>query len=525
MQVVTDQRALLLRVRHPDAVKQFIPRSKILPPEIQEQVDGHNVSVYHGLEEFKVLRNLNIKAPSPIMYYYDWPGKYTPFAHQKETSAFLTLHHRAFVLNEMGTSKTASNLWAADFLMQQGAIRKVLVLSPLSTLELVWLNEVFAAVPHRSAVVLHGSAKKRFELLEQDADFYIMNHDGLKVTGMVAALSKKAGIDLIIVDEASVFRNAGTKSYKLLKSLITPRVRLWLNTGTPCPNAPTDSWALARLVCPDRVPQFFATYKRQLMMQITQYKWKAKPEAYEMAFQSMQPAIRYKKSECLDLPPVMYENRECELSEDQKHAYKVMKSKIMSAQIEGEQITAVNAADQINKLRQILCGVVKNPETGEYLELDHSPRTRLLLEVIEEADAKVLVVVPFKGIIETLAKEVGKSHSVAVLNGDVSRNERTRIVNEFKTQKDPHVLLCHPKVMAHGLNLVEADTMVFYAPIYSNDEALQVVERFNRAGQTRKMTVVKIGGHPLEWGIYDTLNSRKTAQETILDLYKKELQM
>jgi SNF2 family DNA or RNA helicase len=74
--------------------------------------------------------------------------------------------------------------------------------------------------------------------------------------------------------------------------------------------------------------------------------------------------------------------------------------------------------------------------------------------------------------------------------------------------------------MAHGLNLTEADTLIFYAPIYSNDEFQQVTERFNRAGQTRKMTIVRMAAHPLEWHIYKLLENRQSTQNSILDLYK-----
>ena len=70
-------------------------------------------------------------------------------------------------------------------------------------------------------------------------------------------------------------------------------------------------------------------------------------------------------------------------------------------------------------------------------------------------------------------------------------------------------------VMAHGLNLTEADTLIFYAPIYSNDEFQQVADRFNRAGQTRKMTIVRIGAHPLEWDIYRQLDGKATTQNSI----------
>jgi hypothetical protein len=75
--------------------------------------------------------------------------------------------------------------------------------------------------------------------------------------------------------------------------------------------------------------------------------------------------------------------------------------------------------------------------------------------------------------------------------------------------------------MSHGLNLTEADTLIFYAPIYSNDEFQQVTERFNRAGQTRKMTIIRMAAHPLEWDVYKLLANRQSVQSSILNLYKQ----
>jgi SNF2 family DNA or RNA helicase len=185
----------------------------------------------------------------------------------------------------------------------------------------------------------------------------------------------------------------------------------------------------------------------------------------------------------------------------------------------GAKITAANAADQINKMRQVLCGALKDPVSNVYHPLPHGPRLDALMTAIEMANAKVLVVVPFKGIIRLLKTEVEKKYSCEVVNGDVPMNKRSEIFKAFKTQADPHVLLCHPAVMAHGLNLTEADMLIFYAPIYSNDEVEQVNERFNRAGQTRSMTIVRIGAHPLEWAIYKQTDTRKQAQNSILELY------
>jgi SNF2 family DNA or RNA helicase len=534
MLVDPPSKSLLLRVKDPRVIQAVIPKCKLV------NIQGHNLAVRHGLDEVKVLRNMGIEAPSPILHHYKWPGKFSAKIHQKDTAAMLTLERRAFVLNETGTMKTASALWAADYLMSVGTVQKCLIVAPLSTLNLVWMKEIFSVLMHRNAVVLHGTKERRLERLAADVDFYIINHEGLAV--IRKQLKSRKDINLIICDEYAAYRNGTTSKFEVLQNLLEPDQRFWGLTATPCPNAPTDAYALAKLISPNRIPPHFGTFKRATMLQVSTYKWVPRTEAYDIAYNAMQPAVRYRKVDCLDLPPVVTEERECEITPEQKEAYERMRIDMVAEAQAGVQLSAVNAADQISKLRQILCGAVKTPgkhmgqlhagltddemvrnfaQENEYVTLPHGPRLEILLECIQEAAAKVIVVVPFKGILRVLEEEVAKHYTCAVLNGDVSANNRNKIITAFKADKDPHVLLCHPQVMAHGLNLTEADVCIFYAPIYSNDQFQQVVERFNRPGQTRKMTVIRIGAMPLEWEIYKMLDDKQDNQATILDMYKR----
>ena len=510
--------SLVLRVDDPFHLRDLLPRSKTL------NHPDWNFAVHHTLESTKVLRNLGFKVPAPIRSQYSWPGRFDPFEHQIEMSEFLTMHRRCFNLSEMGTMKTNASLWAADWLMVTGRVRRALIMSPLSTLESVWANDQFDTLPHRSSAVLHGDRARRLKYLAADADFYILNHDGIKIPDLHAAILKRPDIDLLIIDEAGMFRNPQSGKYKALAKLLKarPDMRLWLMTGTPCPNAPTDAWGLAKLVDPARVPQYAGAFQRETMMKVSQFKWVPRVDAFEKAYQAMQPAIRFRKKDCISLPPVTTRDLGAGLTKAQADAVKQLKEQMVTKASNGVKITAANAADQINKIRQVLCGALKDPVTGQYHPLPHEPRTQALLETIQQASAKVLVVVPFKGIIRLLETELQKKNiTCAVVNGDIPMTKRGEIFKAFKTQKDPHVLLCHPAVMAHGLNLTEADMLIFYAPIYSNDEVEQVNERFNRAGQTRKMTIVRLGCHPLEWAIYRMTDTRKEAQNNILELYQQ----
>jgi SNF2 family DNA or RNA helicase len=511
-------KSVVLKLRDPSRVLTAFPG---LSRSID--ADEGNVQIKHTLETTLKLNELGINVPSPILYDYQWPGKYTPFTHQRPMADFHIRNIKNLNLSEMGVGKSFATLWAADYLMILGEVRRVLILAPLSILETIWQQDIFDVLMHRSCVVTHGDREHRLNTLSMDVDFYIANHDMIAHQEVAKLVRKRKDIDLIILDEAHLFRNSRNLTYKFFAWAIENKKRIWLLTGTPCPNAPTDAWALARLVCPSRVPRFFGSFRRMTMQQDPRRdarKWYPVNGYESIVFDALQPAYRIRKRDCMSLPPLIVMNHQTRLTAEQEKQFKLMRD-YMILQHKTTKITAVNAADAILKLRQICCGSIKNPVDGAYETIDHSIRLNELISVIKQASAKVIVVVPFKGITRALEAELASHFSLAVLNGDVSITQRNRIIRAFKSGPDPHVLLCHPQVMAHGLNLTEADTTIFYAPIYSHDQYAQVIERFNRAGQTRKMTVVRIAAHSLAWDIYSLLDNRATNQDNILRLYEK----
>lgn len=506
-------KSLAFHADDPFAIREVIRHSKTL-----DHAD-YNVAVKHTIENVRVLRNLGFNdAPLPP---YHWPGKYRPLPHQKVMAEFQVIHPRCFNLSEPGTMKTAATLWAADMLMKEGLVTKAAIFTTLSTVDNVWMQGIFETLMHRRGVIAHGTREQRAKAMARDVDFYVVNHDGLMIPQVYDPVHKRKDINLIIVDEGSVFRNAGTDMYKALVSMIRPDQRIWWLTGGPCPNEPTDAWAQARIINPHNVPKFKGAFQREVMVKVSEFKWVSRPGAQEMAYKAMQPGIRFLKKDCVNLPPMVTVKYATKISKEQRQHLEEMKGELTTV-INGRQITAVNAADKINKMRQILCGAIKDATNDDYVAIPHKERLQTLVETIQQAAGKVVIIVPFKGIIKILERELREKHfTVGVLNGDVTQNNRNKIISDFKTLPDPKLLLCHPKVMAHGLNLTEADMTIFYAPIYSNDEYGQVIERINRMPQTRKMTVARIGAHPLEWAIYRMLDEAAATQESILSLYRQ----
>ena len=516
MLVVEKAKALALKLNNPNRVLDSIFTAKML------NVHGMDIVIApHRIDEVKVLRNLGIKAPSPILHYYNWPGQFTPFNHQKETAAFLTLNHSGLVLNEIGTGKTQSALWAADYLIKTKNVKKVLILSPLSTLERVWADAIFTGFVHRKFVVLHGTAEKRLKLLRTEADFYIINHDGFAIIK-----DKCHGMfDLVIVDEAAVLRNPSTQRFKIFRKWATNNIatRLWLMTGTPTPNDPTDAWALAKLVGSPFCTKTYTAFREQVMMKIGQWKFVPRPESVEIVKHILQPAVRYTRDECFDLPETIIQTRQVDLTAEQKKHYnQMLKHFVTEAASEGT-ITAVNEAVKIQKLVQIACGVAYGDD-GQNILIDCSPRINLVKEVIEEAGEKVILFVPLTGTLHMLEKELSKHWDVAVVNGEVSSTQRNKIFHDFQHQKSPHVLIAHPGTMAHGLTLTSASTIIWYGPINSNETYVQANGRIERIGKRNVSNVIHIEATDLEHKMYERLRNKQKLQGLLLDLIQQQTQ-
>lgn len=513
MQII-DNKALLLKVRDPGRITTLIPKS--------HQLSEHEVLVKWGLDEVQVLKNLGVKnLPSPINKNYDWPGRFKPFHHQRITAEFLTLHRRAFCFNEQGTGKTASAIWAADYLMKQGFIRRVLVLCPLSIMGSAWHQDLFTFAMHRTVTIAHHrNAKQRRKLIHTDTDFVVMNYDGLEIAA--DAIAEDGRFDLVIVDEANAFKTATTRRWKIFNKLLRPDMWLWMMTGTPASQSALDAYGLAKLVNPSGVPKFFTGFRDLVMTKITQFKWVEKPTATDIVHKALQPAIRFTKEQCLDLPEMLYVTRDVPLSAQQQKYYDVMRTQML-VEAAGEEISAVNAAAKLTKLLQISAGSVYS-DTEEVVDFDCSSRMTALKEVIDEAAHKVLVFAQYRHSIQAIAAQLQKDgYTVEVIDGSVPPAKRTDIFKRFQNDKDPRILVIQPQAASHGVTLHAADTVVWWSPTTQVETYLQANARAHRAGQKNKVTVVHLQGSPVERRIYKMLGSKINVHEKLVDLYREEL--
>lgn len=483
------------------------------------------------LHAMSVMRQLGFPVISPILHNYDWPGRYKPFDHQRHMAAFLTLHPRAFNLSDMGTGKTLAVLWALDYLMKQGVVKKALILSPLSTIYRVWEDEIFKNfLSDRSVSILYGDRAKRMAQVSKDADFYVVNHDGLGVGStrsnrgmqlgeLARYIKENKDINAVVVDEGSVYKDSSTNRYKILRHTLAEKPIVWWLTGTPVPVDPTNAWAQARAVRLDYA-ESLTSYRERTMYRVSQFKWVPKTGSAEIAAGILQPAIRYKRDDCLDLPECMVETRDVEMSATQKKAYEDLKRQLR-VEIGAGQITAINEATLRLKLIQIACGAVYGPE-HEVHKIDAGSRIEELRRVIEECNYKLLVFAPLTSVINLLYNELKKDYSVERITGDVSAKKRAEIFSAFQEKEDPRIIVADPRTMAHGLTLTAASAIVWYGPTDQPEIYQQANARINRPGQKNSMLVVRLAASPVEREIYRRLDSRESMQGLILNIVTGE---
>lgn len=451
---------------------------------------------------------------------YLWPMKnpnHKPFEHQKQTVAFLINNKRAYNFSDLGTGKTLASLWACDLLFCNDKIRKVLIVSPLSTLQSVWGQEIYDNFPHRKYKIAHGTKSQRIAAIQSDTDFVIINHDGVVI---VEEELIKEKFDIIIIDELTAFKKHNNNRSKSMIRIAKTAKAVHGLTGEPTPNSPTEAFGQAKVVNPTNkfLPVYFTAFKNLVEQQVGPFTWVPTKDASKIVHHILQPSIRFERDKCIDIPPCQYQTIKVELSEEQKIAYKKMKEELI-LEYQNGLITASNAAVKFSKLLQIAAGSVKD-DNGNVAHFDNSSRDNELWKIFEDTKkTKLIVFCTFKASIYHLLDFFNdRKVKVSCIFGDVNPNKRSQLIHEFQTS-ELQVLIIQPQSSAHGITLTAANVIVWYSLIASGEIYRQANGRITRAGQTRKQLIINFVGCKAEERILNILENKAKMSDGILELF------
>ncbi|MDC9589800.1 DEAD/DEAH box helicase [Xenorhabdus sp. XENO-10] len=514
------QRALVIQ-----GSEQELERARVLNPE--ELIDlGQNTVAYKwNYHNAALLALANLPAVSPIYRDYNWPApnNFRPYQHQIVCADFLCLRKKAYCFAGTGTGKTAIGIWAAHYLYTLGLVKKILVLCRASILLDAWqptaAKLLFGVADF---TVIEGTIKKKQEQVASAAPFHITNYEALE--GLHDKFIQN-NYDLIILDESTKIKNRETDLWMLVYPLVRNATYAWQMTGTPTPMGPKDAFGQ---ICMfegfgNTVPNIYwwenlTTWKVNKFKRLPLNGWQNTVAKY------MQPAIRIRTRDCLDLPPISYESRYLPLTSVQNAAIKMLRVQQM-VNLAGENITGDNQAILLNKVVQICCGAVLS-ENGKVVEMKPTKRLNECLEIIHSEEGKVIIFAPFRAAVDMIARYLHRKNiAVGIIHGGISKTARQKIFDSFQNdvKEKMQVIVGVPSAFAHGVTLTEASHTIWFAPYSSTEVYLQANARMERNGQTRHMTVTEIWGDQREKQLYDIIAGRADAQLTLLDIYRSLL--
>lgn len=524
--------ALLIRTKMAKLVAMSVQRSAIA--EYDENGNPSAVLVRWELEQMQKCADIGVTVLSPMIRDYDFPGRYKPYVHQLKICSFLTTNKRALCFADMGTGKSLAVVHCIKYLLSIGEIKRALIIAPLSTLTRTWVDEFFNVDPAITVTKLHGPKAKRIELAANGAQVHVINYEGISV---IHNEIKANNYDCVVIDEVTSYSNHESKRWKEAYNLFKDTKYVWGLTGTPILRGVIAAYGQAALVVPHNVKfRSFWEFRNSVQRKINDFLWVDRPEAHDIAFSMLRPAISIKKKDCIDLPSMVHVYREVELDKGQKAFYVKLKEESL-VKDELMQVTAVNAAVLAGKLIQVATGCIYDDD-GRALEFDVSGRINETIDFIQKArneastadKGKTIVFAPFKHTAALIRKKLSEAKIVVdgkerkikaeIIDGDVSAKRRDDIFGRFKEDNSLDVIVAIPQTMSHGLTLTNASCIVWFGPCTSAETYAQACNRIDRPGQTESMTIVHLYSTPAEWKLYSNLRENKKSENYLLTFYK-----
>lgn len=398
--------------------------------------------------------------------------------------------------DDMGLGKTAQAL--AHVLAEKEAgrlTRPALVVLPTSLL-FNWQAEAARMAPGLRVLALHGADRaKRYP--------HIADHDLVLTTYPllwrdVEALAAQP-FHLLILDEAQMVKNAGSRSARALRKLQAPH--LLCLTGTPLENHLGELWAQFDFLMPGflgDVRSFNARWRKPI-------EENGETLRAQLLAQRVRPFIlrRRKQDVATELPPRTETILRVQLQGKQRELYEAVRTtsdkqvrRALERQgFEGSQIAILDA---LLKLRQVCCdprlvkGTTKTAHTMERAKLELLAD---LLPALVDEGRRVLV---FSQFTEMLALAAEMLDTLALpyltLTGQTPPRERGAVVKRFQAQDETSapILLASLKAGGVGLNLTAADTVIHLDPWWNPAVEEQATARAHRIGQGQPVFVYKL---------------------------------
>ena len=463
---------------------------------------------------------------------YKVTGSYPPLKHQIVMFNAIARLGGAAILAEPGTCKTGAYLWGIDYRIKSGSVTKALVIT-LSHLKENVLAEMKVQTPELRGVVLDGKIQAdkiinktyKIEKKNQDYDVYIANYESMFT---LVDIIPDDYFDMVILDEAHRIGSPRSRQTKNIVRKFEYAKFKYIITGTLNANSPMSFYMPFRFLGPDMVHEanFYEFRQRHFYtVDPEQHIWVPSPGTHRHVQELIGNAsVCFKKEDCLDLPPKVYETLTCSLSPAQQEEYNRTRDEMMFIVKKGCQdcdkngtecgwvcnnaILIKNILVKITKLAQITCGFfidTKFEITSEGKKIDKSvvhwfdenPKLSLLVSALNDIpqDRKVIIWSHYTAGVKLIADKIKKAfgdNSYVTVYGDVNAFD---MVNKFKDDPKIRFFIANQKKAGTGLNIQFSNYQIFFSNDYSYIRRQQAEDRQHRQGQKNTVTIFDLACH------------------------------
>jgi len=423
-----------------------------------------------------------------------YPENFKLKNYQEDGINWLKQAQGRLLADDMGLGKTAQSIVAATELFKLAEIERVLIVCPRSLMQ-NWADEIEIWAQSFKCYLVSSdvNTEKLWKGIIRHGHFFIINYDQMRsVQNSIIEFAP----DLIICDEAHKLRKKTSLIHKGLKKISPLTKRFWALTGTPIEKNTDDLVSLMQIV----TPNIFNSSTRKLS-----------PLAIKGLVRKN--VLRRLKSDVLDDIGDLNQNTfYLELEDVQQNEYDKVKKKMLLS-------SGDDTLKYFNNLRAI-CDEYNGSSVKYTFAMD-------LIEKIKYKNEKVIIFSYKLNSLETMHEMIQKEfgiNSSLIYEGKMDLEERNNVINSFKNDSETFALLCSGKIAGEGLNLTEANNVIFLNEWWNPSSNNQARDRVHRIGQDKTVSIYNLRTkNTVEELLAEILSEKKNITNEVIEAMVKEL--
>ena len=442
-------------------------------------------------------------------------------AHPYQMKVALTvlqeMNTNAILADEVGLGKTIeAGIIMKEFLVR-GIVNTVLIIVPRSLLT-QWKMEMREKFGENFVI-----ANDRKEFVSFDSDDKIICSSGLLARRYKEVIRRKW--DLVIVDEAHIYRNMKSKGRAILAAL--QKNYMLLLTATPLCNKLTDIYSLIDLLYPGRLGTeraFVSKYAEDTKCRVVRsgmvnelrsnigevmcrtrriesgipftkrYVDSRRIEANNREFEFIEKATQYLKDVGNDrfktIEQLKQQNPIRKLTEQQSRAILIFQAIAMQQSLSSSPYAAIETLQRRYNLypneRETITELINLAKDIK------SSKLELLEKVLNEVEKEQALIFCLRKATVRKIKEIlnDKFGMAEIYIGDMTSHERDKIIGDFNLGKIRYLVATD--AAAEGLNLQKCSVMFNYDLHWNPMKIEQRIGRIHRLGQQRDVTIFNL---------------------------------